>query len=77
MMKETDFTKMQLKHNIQSMPIQKDEAQVVQGHYKGQPTGKAVRVHRKKYVIYTKRMQREVCWHNCPRGHSPQQGGHH
>ena len=42
------------------MPIWKDDGvQVVQGHYKGQQTGKAVQVYREKYVIYTERVQRE------------------
>ena len=42
------------------MPILKDDkVQVVWGHYKGQQIDKAVRVYRKKYVIYTERVQRE------------------
>ncbi|XP_057595193.1 60S ribosomal protein L26-like [Hippopotamus amphibius kiboko] len=48
------------KHNVQSMPIRKDdEVQVVRGHYKGKQTGKVVQVCRKKYAIYTERVQWE------------------
>ncbi|ELK36392.1 60S ribosomal protein L26 [Myotis davidii] len=48
------------KYNVRSMPIRKDdEVQVVRGHYKGQQIGKVVQVYRKKYVIYTERVQRE------------------
>ena len=48
------------KYNVRSMPIRKDdEVQVVWGHYKGQQIGKVVRVHRKKYIIYIERAQRE------------------
>ncbi|EGV92149.1 60S ribosomal protein L26-like 1 [Cricetulus griseus] len=45
-------------YNVRSMPIQKDdEVQVVGGYYKGQQNGKVVQVYRKKYVIYTERVQ--------------------
>ncbi|XP_004862800.1 60S ribosomal protein L26 [Heterocephalus glaber] len=48
------------KYNVRSMPVRKDdEVQVVRGHYKGQQIGKVVQVYRKKYVIYTERVQRE------------------
>ncbi|XP_053455887.1 60S ribosomal protein L26-like [Nycticebus coucang] len=48
------------KSNVRPMPIRKDdEVQVVRGHYKGQQSGKAVQVYRKKYVIYTERVQPE------------------
>ncbi|XP_043735743.1 60S ribosomal protein L26-like [Cervus elaphus] len=48
------------KYSIQSMPIRKDdEVQVARGHHKGQQIDKAVRVYRKKYGIYTERVQRE------------------
>ena len=37
------------KYNVPSMPIRKDdEVEVVRGHYKGQHTGKAAQVYRKK-----------------------------
>ena len=42
------------------MPIQKDDGvEVVWGHHKGQQTGKAVQVCRKKCSIYIERVQRE------------------
>ncbi|XP_008145827.2 60S ribosomal protein L26-like 1 [Eptesicus fuscus] len=48
------------KHKVRSMPVRKDrEVQVVRGHYKGQQNSKVVQVYRKKYVIYTERVQRE------------------
>uniref|UniRef100_A0A8C3YCZ3 60S ribosomal protein L26 n=1 Tax=Catagonus wagneri TaxID=51154 RepID=A0A8C3YCZ3_9CETA len=48
------------KYNVRPMPVRKaNEVQVVRGHYKGQQTGKAAQVYRKKYVIYTERVQRE------------------
>uniref|UniRef100_A0A4X2KR99 Uncharacterized protein n=1 Tax=Vombatus ursinus TaxID=29139 RepID=A0A4X2KR99_VOMUR len=48
------------KHNVCSMPIQKDnKVQVVHGHYKGQQIGKVVQVYRKKYIIYIERVQHE------------------
>ncbi|XP_074073014.1 large ribosomal subunit protein uL24-like [Macrotis lagotis] len=50
----------ELKYNVHSMPIQKDdEVQVVRGHYKGQQIGKVVQVYRKKYVIYIECIQCE------------------
>ncbi|EPQ09360.1 60S ribosomal protein L26-like 1 [Myotis brandtii] len=49
---------LQQKYNVLTMPIHKDdEVQVVRVHYKGQQVGKAVQVHRKKYVIYMERVQ--------------------
>ncbi|KAK7804353.1 hypothetical protein U0070_015654 [Myodes glareolus] len=54
------FRHLRQKYNVQSAPIRKDdEVQVVPGHYKGQQIGKVVQVCRKKYVIYTERVQRE------------------
>ncbi|OWK16988.1 hypothetical protein Celaphus_00011498 [Cervus elaphus hippelaphus] len=48
------------KYNVRSMPIRKDdEVQGVRGHYKGQQTGKVAQVYRKKYGIYTERVQWE------------------
>lgn len=48
------------KHNIQSMPIQKnDEVQVVWGHCYGRQIGTVVQVYRKRYVISTERVQGE------------------
>ncbi|ELW49503.1 60S ribosomal protein L26 [Tupaia chinensis] len=48
------------KYNVRSMPIRKNNGvQVVRGHYEGQEIGKAVQVYRKKYVIYTERVQWE------------------
>ncbi|CAD7681284.1 unnamed protein product [Nyctereutes procyonoides] len=47
------------KYNVRSMPIQKDEVQGVQEHYKGQQIGKAVQVYRKKYVISTEQVQQK------------------
>ncbi|XP_058133995.1 large ribosomal subunit protein uL24-like [Dasypus novemcinctus] len=47
------------KYNVRSMPIRKDDVQVVRGHYKGQQIGKVVQVNRKEYVIYIKWGQRE------------------
>ncbi|XP_025789519.1 60S ribosomal protein L26-like [Puma concolor] len=48
------------KCNVRSTGIQKDdEVHVVRGHYRGQQIGKVVQVYRKKYVIYTERVQRE------------------
>ncbi|XP_047585589.1 60S ribosomal protein L26-like 1 isoform X3 [Lutra lutra] len=47
------------KYNVRSMPIRKDDDQVVRGHYKGQQIGKVVQVYRKKYVIYIEWVQRE------------------
>ncbi|XP_043318232.1 60S ribosomal protein L26-like [Cervus elaphus] len=52
--------KLRQKYNVQSIPIRKDdEVRVVRGHYKGQQIGKVVQVYRKKYSIYTERVQRE------------------
>lgn len=36
-------------YNVWSMSIQKEEIQVVGGHYKGQQIGKVVQVYRTKY----------------------------
>ncbi|XP_028621742.1 60S ribosomal protein L26-like [Grammomys surdaster] len=48
------------RYNVWSMPIRKDDdVQVVPGHYKGQQMGQVVQVYRKKYVIYTERVQRK------------------
>ncbi|XP_023042642.1 60S ribosomal protein L26-like [Piliocolobus tephrosceles] len=47
------------KYNVRSMPLRKDDVQVVRGHYKGQQIDKVVQVYRKKYVIYIERVQRE------------------
>ncbi|ERE89260.1 60S ribosomal protein L26-like [Cricetulus griseus] len=47
------------KYNVRSMPIQKDEVQVVQGQYKGQQIGQVVQVYRKKYIIYIEWVNRE------------------
>ncbi|VFV26499.1 ribosomal protein l26 [Lynx pardinus] len=48
------------KYNVRSTGIRKDdEVHVVRGHYRGQQIGKVVQVYRKKYVIYTERVQRE------------------
>ena len=48
------------KYNVPSMPIRKDdEVEAVRGHYKGQQTGQAAQVYRKKCVNYTEEMQQE------------------
>ncbi|XP_040324499.1 60S ribosomal protein L26-like [Herpailurus yagouaroundi] len=48
------------KYDVRSTGIRKDdEVHVVRGHYRGQQIGKVVQVYRKKYVIYTERVQRE------------------
>lgn len=49
------------RYNVWSLPLgQDDEVRVVPGHGKGQQSGRAVQVYKKKYVIYLEQVQWET-----------------